>query len=125
MERSSVIKSHESDFELLKVSPPIEQSVKNKNIKYMSIPFNYDRKEALVRSEGTSLKIFKNNKDDKLGYSISIAVDDCKKKLFSKLGTRIRQVVNNPKVELIKNRDNEFSSVSLKVYPENSDERMV
>ena len=124
MKRGSVIKSYEFDYELLKVSPPIGRSVNNKNLKYTSIPFNYDGKEALVRLEESSFKIFKNNKDENISYSTSIAVDDCNERFFSKLESRIRQLVNNPKVQLIQNKNNEFGGVSLKVYPKNSDGSM-
>ena len=86
-------------------------------MKYTVVPFKYDGKEVLVKLDETSFKVYKNNKDGKLSYSIAASVDHHNKRFFTKLESKIRALISNPKIDLIKNRETEYPTVSLKVYP--------
>ena len=49
-------------------------------------------------------------------------VDENNECFLNKLESRIRDLVNDPKIDLIRNRNKEYKSISLKVYSSKSDE---
>ena len=119
MDRSAVINSKDFKFELFKSKDPVECNLANsKNVKYTSIPFTYNDKEALFMMDGT-FRSFTSVKDGNMIYSITMTVDNSNEEFLKKLESRIKKLVGEnykKDVFLIKSNDKEYKSLSLKAY---------
>ena len=120
--RNPAIDYYDSDFKLFKAKEQKAGTAKDaKGVNYVTIPFEYDGKKALVKING-SFRTFTNETNGKIGYSVGMAVDHTNEGFLKQLESRIRSQVhrqlsnvNEDDIVLMKTSKSRFRSVHLQV----------